>query len=258
MALDTFHDRRNAYMFYTTPLGGLYDGLITDESNMNRDWNTVWDARAAVDEKGWTVEMVIPFKSLRWGPSEEWGVNFRRRVRWKNELSYLTAIPASAGRRGLTKLSSAATLAGVRAPESSRAFELKPFATGGLKTDRELGVTNETKKDAGFDAKMTLTSALALDATYNTDFAQVEDDLQQVNLSRFSVFFPEKREFFLDGQGIFGVGNSGGGGPGGQFSPSQTPILFFSRRIGLSDDALVPIRGGARRGGARRLVVAAR
>lgn len=247
-AIDTFQDKRNGYMFYTTPLGGLYDGLITDESNMNRDWNTVWEAKAAVDEKGWTVEMVIPFKSLRYAPGTPWGINFRRRVRWKNELSYLSAIPASAGRRGLAKLSSAATLTGVRTPGSSRAIEVKPYTTGGLKTDTSLPTPSDWAGEVGFDGKVTLSSALALDLTYNTDFAQVEDDLQQVNLSRFSVFFPEKRDFFLEGQGIFGVGGQGGGpgGQGGGGGQSQAPILFFSRRIGLSDDALVPIQGGAR------------
>lgn len=244
VAIDTFHDKRNGYMFYTTPLGGLYDGLITDESNMNRDWNTVFEAKAATDARGWTVEFVIPFKSLRYAPGTPWGINFRRRVRWKNELSYLTLIPASAGRRGITKLSSAATLTGIETPGSSRAIEVKPYVTGGLSTDRTLARPDDWKGDAGFDGKVTLSSALALDLTYNTDFAQVEDDLQQVNLSRFSVFFPEKRDFFLEGQGIFGIGNQGGG-PGGGGS-SQAPVLFFSRRIGLSDDALVPIRGGAR------------
>ncbi len=245
VVLDTFHDKRNAYMFYTTPLGGLYDGLVTDETNSNRDWNTVWDVKTAVDDKGWTVEIVIPFKSLRYGAEGPWGINLRRRVRWKNELSYLTLIPASFGRRGIMKISSAADLIGLATPANSRAFEVKPYSTAGVKTDTALPKPNEWNGDLGFDAKVTLSSALALDLTYNTDFAQVEDDLQQVNLSRFSVFFPEKRDFFLEGQGIFSVGSQGGGG-GGQFGPAQTPILFFSRRIGLSDENLVPIKGGGR------------
>ena len=242
---DTFHDKRNGYLFYTTPLGGLFDGLITDETNTNRDWNTVWDARVSRDEKGWSAEFVIPFKSLRYGAEDLWGINFRRRVRWKNEISYLSAIPASFGRRGVQKLSSAADLVGIRTPRSSRAFEIKPYATGGLKTDKALTDPNDLSGEAGFDGKLTLSSALVLDLTYNTDFAQVEDDLQQVNLSRFSVFFPEKRDFFLEGQGIFSLGSQGGGG-GGMFGPAQTPIIFFSRRIGLSDEQLVPILAGGR------------
>ena len=247
---DTFHDKRNGYMFYTTPIGGLFDGLVTDEGNTNRDWNTVWDAKPQRDGKGWTVEFVIPFKSLRYGAADLWGINFRRRVRWKNETSYLSAIPASFGRRGIQKLSSAADLVGIKAPANSRAFEMKPYVTGQRKTDKALADPNDLGGEVGGDAKLSLGSALTLDLTYNTDFAQVEDDLQQVNLSRFSTFFPEKRDFFLEGQGIFALGNQGGGGGGGggggQFGSTQTPIIFFSRRIGLSDGALVPIIAGAR------------
>lgn len=254
VVFDTFHDKRNGYMFYTTPLGGLFDGLISDEVNINRDWNTVWDVKTTRDNTGWSVEFIIPFKSLRYATADQalWGINFRRRVRWKNETSYLTLIPASFGRRGLTKLSSAADMKGVAAPSSSRAFELKPYATGGLRTDRALASPDDWSGDFGVDAKVALTSALTLDATYNTDFAQVEDDQQQVNLSRFSLFFPEKRDFFLEGQGIFafagqgGGPGGGGGGPGGGFGPSQTPNVFFSRRIGLNDGAVVPIDWGAR------------
>lgn len=247
VVFDTFHDKRNGYMFYTTPLGGLFDGLITDESNTNRDWNTVWDAKAARDDQGWTVEFVIPFKSLRYGPSGPWGINLRRRVRWKNETSFLTVIPASFGRRGLNQFSRAATLTGLTTPSSSRAFEIKPYTTGGLKTDTALPKPNDWNAELGGDAKLTLSNALALDLTYNTDFAQVEDDQQQVNLSRFDVVFPEKRDFFLEGRGLFELGTQGGGrAAGGGPGPSETPIIFFSRRIGLSDDGLVPINLGGR------------
>ncbi len=241
---DTFHDKRNGYLFYTTPLGGLFDGIVTDEANTNRDWNTVWDAKPLENENGWTVEFVIPFKSLRYGPEGPWGINLRRRVRWKNETSFLTAIPASFGRRGIQKVSSAAELTGLATPKNSRAFEMKPYATGGLETDKALEDPNDLTGEVGFDAKLTVSSALALDFTYNTDFAQVEDDLQQVNLSRSSIFFPEKREFFLEGQGIFALGNQSTGG--GQFGQTQTPIIFFSRRIGITEDVLVPIQVGGR------------
>ncbi len=250
IVFDTFHDKRNAYMFYTTPLGGLFDGLVTDEGNTNRDWNTVWDAKASRDSKGWTVEFVIPFKSLRYGASGPWGVNFRRRVRWKNETSFLAFIPASFGRRGLNKISSGANLTGITPPRNSRAFEMKPYTTGGLKTDTALPKPDEWNAEFGGDAKLTLSSSLVVDLTYNTDFAQVEDDLQQVNLSRFSLVFPEKRDFFLEGQGLFTLGSQGGGGggggAGGGFRPVETPVLFFSRRIGLSEGVLVPIKAGAR------------
>ena len=243
---DTFYDKRNGYMFYTTPIGGLFDGLVTDESATNRDWNTVWDARTARDEKGWTVEFVIPFKSLRYGAVGPWGINLRRRVRWKNETSFLTSIPASFGRRGLNQFSLAATLTGLDTPSNSRAFEIKPYTTGGLATDTALPEPNDWNAEFGGDAKLTLSSAFVADLTYNTDFAQVEDDQQQVNLSRFDVVFPEKRDFFLEGRGLFELGSQGGGRGGGGPPSAETPIVFFSRRIGLSDEGLVPINAGGR------------
>src|SRR5439155_3557627 len=115
VVFDTFHDRRNGFLFQISLAGGLFDGYISDERDMNRDWNTVWDARTARFDGGWSVEMVIPFKSLRFRGGEEqvWGVNFKRVVRWKNEQQYLTRVPASLGRRGLNKLSPAATLVGL-------------------------------------------------------------------------------------------------------------------------------------------------
>ncbi len=210
---DTFYDKRNGYMFYTTPLGGLFDGLVTDESATNRDWNTVWDAKVARDAKGWTVEFVIPFKSLRYGAEGPWGINLRRRVRWKNETSFLTSIAASFGRRGLNQFSLAATLTGLTTPSNSRAFEIKPYTTGGLTTDTALPEPNDWNAEFGGDAKLTLSSALVADITYNTDFAQVEDDQQQVNLSRFDRVFPEKRDFFREGTGLFARGSRGGGVP---------------------------------------------
>jgi hypothetical protein len=263
VALDTFYDRRNGYLFHTTPVGGMFDGTITDESQNNRDWNTVWWSRSARFDRGWTVEMAIPFKSLRYkaGASQIWGINFRRVVRWKNEFSYLTLIPRSYGPRGIIRLSQAATLVGIEPPTASRTFEIKPYAVAGTSTNLNADppFRNDGSADAGFDVKYGLTRGLTADFTYNTDFAQVEDDEQQVNLTRFSVFFPEKREFFLEGQGIFSFGGAGGGGGGGGggffggggFGGDETPVLFFSRRIGLAENeggrsVEVPIRAGGR------------
>ncbi|MGE3275372.1 MAG: DUF5916 domain-containing protein [Vicinamibacterales bacterium] len=253
--LDTFHDRRNGFLFHTNPVGGMYDGVITDENDSNADWNTVWWSASGRFDGGWTVEMAIPFKSLRYreGGLQTWGINFRRIVRWKNEVSYLTPIPRSYGIGGIKQLSRAATLVGVEVPASSRNLELKPYAISGLSTDREAdpAVSNDLTGDVGFDVKYGLTQGLIADLTYNTDFAQVEDDEQQVNLTRFSLYFPEKREFFLEGQGVFAFGGVGGGGRGGGGGGNDTPILFFSRRIGLDEDAdgnsvEVPIRVGGR------------
>ena len=136
------------------------------------------------------------------------GINFLRLVRWKNELSHLTRVPAAWAQRGIYKASSFATLVGVNPGAASRTLELKPYVTGSVRTDH-VGTprrTNQPGGDVGGDLKVGLTKSLTADFSYNTDFAQVEDDEQQVNLTRFSVFFPEKREFFLEGQGIFQFG----------------------------------------------------
>ncbi len=248
---DTFHDRRNSFMFHVNLLGGLTDALAVDERNVNKDWNTVWNARTGRFEKGWTVEIAIPFKSLRFrsGREQVWGVNFRRIVQWKNEVSYLTDVPASYDLRGLVKASSAATLVGLEAAPA-RNLEVKPYAISTLRTDERLepAVENDLGAKAGLDVKYGITRSLVADVTVNTDFAQVEDDEIQVNLTRFDVQYPEKREFFLEGQGNFAFGTAGFGGnfndQGG--GPNNAPILFFSRRIGISDVGVVPIRAGAR------------
>ena len=254
VVFDTFHDRRNGFLFQVSLAGGLYDGYITDERDLNRDWSTVWDARTARVPEGWTVEMVIPFKSLRFPPGEhEWGINLKRVVKWKNENQYLTRMPGALGRRAVNKLSSAATLVGIETPQARRNFELKPYGITGFTTDRPSGLsgTNNGKGDVGLDMKVGITDGITADFTYNTDFAQVEEDEQQANLTRFSVLFPEKREFFLEGQGIFAFGGASNRPPGGSGSfgnpiPVDVPVMFFSRRIGLFDDREVPIDVGAR------------
>ena len=253
LTLDTFYDRRNGFFFQTNPLGALRDGLITDERQLNTDWNTVWDVRTTRFDRGWNVEIVIPFKSLRYGPGRDqvWGVNVRRGVQWKNEDSFITAIPRALTFSAQYRLSLAATLVGLQTPGISRNFEVKPYAISastGIRGDDDV-IANDFAGDVGFDGKYGLTQGLTADFTVNTDFAQVEDDNEQVNLTRFSLFFPEKREFFLEGQGIFSFGGGasgrrGGGGGGGR--GGQTPILFFSRQIGLSSGDPVPIRGGGR------------
>ena len=211
VVLDTFHDRRNGFLFQVSLAGGLFDGYITDERDMNRDWSTVWNARTARVPEGWTVEMAIPFKSLRFPPGEhEWGINLKRVVKWKNENQYLTRMPAALGRRAINKLSSAATLVGIETPQARRNFELKPYGITGFTTDQALGASasNSGKGDGGLDVKLGITDGITADFTYNTDFAQVEEDEQQANLTRFSVLFPEKRDFFLEGQGIFAFGGA--------------------------------------------------
>jgi hypothetical protein len=260
LTLDTFADGRNAYLFTVTLAGGLFDGYITDERDMNRDWNTVWDARTARFAQGWTFEIAIPFKSLRFGREAHpaWGVNARRIVRWKNEMSSISPLPQAQGRRAMNQVSASARLLGLETPPEGRTFEIKPYAIGGAANDRTaVPPVTDVNRDAGADAKVGITDGLTADLTYNTDFAQVEEDEQQVNLTRFSTLFPEKRDFFLEGSGIFSFGGvqstprgggGGGGASGGGGTPNRpdVPVVFFSRRIGLSNGATVPIDAGGR------------
>ena len=247
VVLDTFYDRRNAFVFHTNPLGGLMDAQLIDENLFNLDWDGVWDVRTARFDKGWTLEMAIPFKSLRYqgGGPQVWGINARRIVRSKNEFSHITPIPQSWAGRGVLKMSSAATLVGLEAPHGSQSIELTPYARGDVTTDLEAipNVSNELDGEIGFDFKYGITRSLVFDLTYNTDFAEVEVDEEQVNLTRFDLFFPEKRDFFLEGQGIFSFGIEGGRRT---LPPPKVPVIFFSRRIGLQDDLSVPIVAGGR------------
>ena len=248
---DTYYDRRNGVLFYTNPLEARTDVQVTN-GTPNSDWNPVWDTRTGRFEGGWTVEMQIPFKSLwyRPGRSQTWGVQLRRAIRRKNEWAHLTLIPQSAvrgssGGAGILRVSGAGTLVGLEAPEASRNLEIKPYAISGLQTDRTAvpATSNDGHADAGLDVKYSVTENLTADFTVNTDFAQVEADEQQVNLTRFEIFFPEKREFFLEGLGIYRFAPPQFAASGGS---ENTPTLFFSRRIGLESGELVPILAGGR------------
>jgi hypothetical protein len=255
LVLDTFYDRRNGFFFQTNPLGALRDQAVSDEGQSNnQDWNTVWDVKASVFDQGWVVEIEIPFKSLRYkaGRDQIWGFNLRRSVRWKNEESFLAPIAASHRFRGIYRFSDAATLVGIQAPVGSRNLELKPYGIATVTTDNDVEqpVSNDVNGDAGIDLKYGITEGLVADFTYNTDFAQVEEDQQQVNLTRFSLFFPEKRDFFLEGQGIFAFGGvqlrGGGRNRPGDEGQDLTPIAFFSRQIGLTEEGVDPILAGGR------------
>jgi hypothetical protein len=187
--------------------------------------------------------MAIPFKSLRYrgsGP-QAWGINFRRIVKWKNEISFLTRVPRAYGRDGIFRPSAAGTLVGLETPAQSMNLELKPYVVSSLTTDHAAAAPfdNRFSPNAGFDFKYGLTRSLIADATVNTDFAQVEEDVQQINLTRFTLQFPEKRDFFVEGQGMFNFGGTRGNG-------NDIPILFFSRRIGLSQGQSVPVLAGGR------------
>ena len=258
-SFDTFYDRRNAVAFMVNPLGGFFDFQITNEGSPNSNWNPIWDVRTGRFDGGWTVEMEVPFKSIRFNPGAQiWGFQLGRRIYWKNETTYLNPVPISGG-PGEFRVSASGTLTGVEVPSGNRTFEIKPYAIGSLATDVNAVplISNDGDGNFGFDVKYGVTENLTADFTYNTDFAQVEVDEQQVNLTRFSLFFPEKREFFLESSGTFDFGRGlpfgGGGGPGGGtrrpgggFGGGDVPTIFFSRRIGLEQGQTVPILGGGR------------
>jgi hypothetical protein len=248
--LDTFLDRRNGVAFLVTPIGGFSDFAIANEGDRGRgvnfDWNIVWDSRVARFDGGWTVEMQIPFRSLRYEPGENqtWGIQFRRIIRRLNEASYLTELPISAALgnslvAGMWRISEAGTLNELEVPPRNFNIEVKPYGLGNLSTNRLSNppINDEFDGEAGVDIKFGITNNLTADFTYNTDFAQVEVDERQVNLSRFNLFFPEKREFFLEGRGNFDFT---------QPRNLDIPTMFFSRRIGLEQGQIVPINAGAR------------
>ena len=258
VVLDTFHDRRNGFLFYVTPAGGMFDGATSDERINNADWNTVWEAKTTRFPGGWVAEMAIPFRSLRYGPGREqvWGINLRRTIRAKNEYAYITPLKRSWGIIALFRTSAAATLQGLEVPAPGKNLEIKPSAISRVTTDllANPAVRNEVKPDVGVDVKYGVTKSLTADFTYNTDFAQVEADEVQVNLTRFSLLFPEKRNFFLVGQGLFTFGGVGGGSPplpgtSPSSGSSDAPTIFYSRRIGLESGRAVPIIGGGRLSG---------
>ncbi|MEO7158603.1 MAG: DUF5916 domain-containing protein [Vicinamibacterales bacterium] len=257
VAFDTFYDRRSGYMFYANPLGGFADYSVVDEGAPNTDWNPVWRIKTGRFDGGWTVEMQFPFKSLRYksGTDQVWGLQFRRSVRRKNEWSYWTPVPRNmAGPQAFNRVSMFGTVVGLDLPPAGRNLELKPYALGKMTTDRVTAPPTSNSRDGnvGADLKYGVTANLTADLTVNTDFAQVEIDEQQVNLTRFNLFLPEKREFFLEGRGLFDFGRGGGGGfgggGGGDFGGggSDTPSLFYTRRIGLNRGRVVPIDVGGR------------
>jgi len=232
IGLDTFQDRRNGYIFEMNALGTQDDAIFTDESIEREDWN--WDgvywSEARITDQGWTLEVAIPFTTIRFPREEvlEMGLLFFRSIRRKNETVYWPQIPATYRGR-YAQASQYGTLVGLEGITPGRNLQVKPsLVTGAQKIGA--GAPANRVGEVGLDLKYSVTSSLTLDLTVNTDFAQVEADDVQVNLDRFSLFFPEKRDFFLERAGLFAFGDAG-----------ETQV-FFSRRIGLEN----PILGGGR------------
>ena len=267
IVLDTFSDRQNGFVFGTTPAGQEYDGQVTDEGGgrslfrgggrggfnrgsgggFNVNWDGAWQVRTTTTEIGWSAEFAIPFRTIRYPDRQDqsWGVNFQRNIRRRNETAYWAPLPRQ---YNLYRVSMAGQLDGVLPPIGFTGnLQLTPYVIGEI-------LTRDNRPDrgpvalgtGGADLKYSVTSGLTLDATVNTDFAQVEVDNQQINLDRFNLFFPEKRPFFLENAGAFSVANQG---PASGRNLGQTE-LFFSRNIGIDDrGAPVSILGGARLSG---------
>jgi len=256
--LDTFNDGQNAFVFGTNPFGIELDGQVMGEGQtaaggfmgsgiggsqrgafrgFNANWDADWTVRAGITERGWEAEFAIPLRTLRYNPGDErtWGVNVMRNIRRKNEQVYLSPVPRG---YSLYRVSSAGKLHGLALP-ARRDLRFIPYAAGAVNDDKTLR-TGRVDRDGrlGLDMKWGVRADLTLDATINTDFAQVEADEEQVNLTRFALFFPEKRPFFLENAQLFQVGQP------------QAIDLFFSRRIGLDPSGQpIDIIGGARLSG---------
>jgi hypothetical protein len=242
LVIDGLLDRQNGYVFGTNPTGMQYDAQVIKEGGSTQfggssgiydeNWDGSWEVKTYVGDFGWSAEFEIPFKTLRYGSAEKqsWGFNFQRNIRRNNEIVYWAQI----GRQhSITRVSQAGTVHGIKVP-SQRNLQITPYVLGLWRRNAD-GSSNE--QEAGFDIKYSVTPSLTLDATYNTDFAQVEVDDVVVNLDRFSIFLPEKRPFFLENAGQFSVGTN------------REIELFFSRRIGIVAGEQVPIEAGLRLSG---------
>jgi len=234
IVIDTYHDQRNAFYFATNSLGARLDCEIKAEGeHLNWEWDGIWHASARRDRYGWIAEVAIPFKTLRFDKNDKitWGINFGRFIPRKREESFWSPISRNDDfdSAGKFKASKFGTLRGLQDIQQLDRLQLKPYSIGGLEKNYDFATPRESRlADIGLDTKYRVTSNLVADLTLNTDFAQVEADVEQVNLSRFSLFFPEKRDFFIEGLDVFNIGESNLDGP--------FTLLFFSRQIGLHRD----------------------
>ena len=253
--IDTFGDRTNGFVFATNPEGARADSQVTNEGReVNTSWDAVWNVRTQRVAQGWTVEMGIPFRSLRFeGDLQKlWGINFSRRLRRVNEVTYWSMVPRQFR---ISRVSLAGNLEGIPARAPSRNLRIKPYVLGSTVRATGSAATASPEYtgdgDVGVDVKYGVTSSLTFDLTVNPDFAQAEADEQDVNLTQFNLFFPEKRDFFLENSGVFYVGDATRSLVGNQATTAaraDTDLYYFhSRRIGLtSAGAPIPIIGGAR------------
>jgi hypothetical protein len=242
LLLDTFQDRRSAYGFITNPGGAQRESLGYDNGRRNdANWHGVWYVRTHIREDGWSLEYAIPFRTLRFPerPVQEWGLNMVRWARRANETSTWAPVPRQFSHYNVAY---AGALGGIANATPGRNLQVKPFVTGNVGRDAA-GTPWDGDGDGGIDMKWGITSSLLLDATWRTDFSQVEADEQQINLTRFSLFFPEKREFFLESPTAFQIGLV----ENNNETARRELLPFFSRRIGLSARGQpIPVVGGLR------------
>ena len=241
IVLDTFLDGRNGYGFVTNAGGAQRDVQASDNGRRNdANWDGAWFTRSKVLENGWSAEIAVPFKTLRFPPGDlqEWGLQLQRVIRRRNEFATWSPVPRQFSHYAV---SYAGRLTGITSVESGSDLRITPFTTGQF-TDGSAGTRGwDGDGDAGVDLKWGVKSSLLLDASYRTDFSQVEADEQQINLTRFSLFFPEKRQFFLESPASFQVGL------GAVEAQRRDLVPFFTRRIGLSSSGQpIPVIGGLR------------
>jgi hypothetical protein len=231
IVISPFNDKRNGYLFVINPNGARADGLVSGQEGVNTDWNGVWDAKTTISAEGWFAEIRIPFNSLQFRNLQThiWAINFERNIRAKNEQVLWQGWSRD---YNLANLSQAGTLTGLSDIGYAKRFELKPYALLGF--DKKQNTTTQYPVKIGGDLNVNLTPTLKLNLTANTDFAQVEADRVAVNLSRFNLFYPEKREFFLEGYQNY------------QFNIGGSNELFYTRRIGIENFQSVSVIGGGR------------
>ncbi len=228
---DTFHDHLRGYIFLTNPNGAKHDTQVDGFKGFNNNWDEVWDVRASLQPDGWCAEFRIPVRVLRFQPGRDvWGFNVQRRIQYKQEWDYWSAVPTQ---YDVSHLGYAGNLSGFSDLAQQRNLQAIP-ALVPTRLQAEGLERAQYDVEPSLDVKYVLGSNMTLDLTANTDFAQVEADETQVNLTRFSLFFPEKREFFLESASVF------------DFGVAADTQLFFSRRIGIANGHEVPIFGGAR------------
>ncbi len=245
--LDTYNDRQTGFFFFVNPLGARRDLMLSDEGrSYNEDWDCNWEVKTQKYEDRWTAEVKIPFDQLRFKNDGKmvWGINLARYIPAKNEESQLVVGRKSSSSRARYWMADIGELHGLESVTSKRLFQVKPYILPGTSRDfKALGASEDPVFETGVDVRYGLTSNLTLDVSYNTDFAQVEGDQEQINLSQFQLFFPEKREFFLEGSNLFDFGEAAETRGGDDKPPT---ILFYSRRIGLDGKRQVPILLGTK------------